>query len=201
MTVNISLYSTAYTVAQLLIADEPQIAIVGRSNVGKSSLINALAARKNIARVSSTPGKTRSINYYLVSPYSFFIVDLPGYGYARTSHHEREKWNKIIDNYFASNRNLTALMLLLDCRLRPQGLDMEMANYAISHNLETIPVLTKIDKCTQRQRIQTENKWGKILGKKPLLVSTVCKTGLHELWDKLIFCVRSRLRVEEGQIQ
>ena len=87
----LTLETTAYTLEQLISLPEAQIALAGRSNVGKSSLINALAGRKKLAKVSSTPGKTRSVNYYRVTPHDFYLVDLPGYGYARASHTEREK--------------------------------------------------------------------------------------------------------------
>ena len=187
----LSLKTTAYTMSQLIRTNAPQIAVVGRSNVGKSSLINALSGQKNIAKVSSTPGKTRSINYFFVRPYDFYIVDLPGYGYARASHEERNKWNKIIEKYLTNNSELAALMLLLDCRLEPQGLDRKMANYALEKKIKVIPVLTKIDKCTQQQRKKTEQEWSVILGTQPLLISSPSKTGILELWKVLLESVEN----------
>ena len=120
----------AYTLDQLTAHPEAQIALAGRSNVGKSSLVNALAGRKKLAKVSSTPGKTRSVNFYLVEPLRFYLVDLPGYGYARASHSEREKWAKLLERYLTECASLKALALLLDCRLPPQQLDLNLASFA-----------------------------------------------------------------------
>ena len=93
----LTLETTAYTIEQLARMPQAQIALAGRSNVGKSSLVNALAGRKALAKVSSTPGKTRSVNYYHVDPDGFYIVDLPGYGYARCSQQERQKWGELLE--------------------------------------------------------------------------------------------------------
>lgn len=181
----ITLAATAHTVAQLLNIQEPQIALAGRSNVGKSSLLNALAGRKKIAKVSSMPGKTRSINYFQVSPFNFFLVDLPGYGYARASHDERRKWHDILEHYLRKNKCLAGLVLLLDCRLSPQGIDRHMVEYATANKLPLIPVLTKADKCTRQQRIKIQKDWEQILNVVPILTSAANKSGLNELWEKI----------------
>ena len=130
MNISLTLETTAYTLDQLLALPEAQIALAGRSNVGKSSLINALAGRKKLAKVSATPGKTRSVNFYRVEPYKFYLVDLPGYGYARASHEERRKWAKLLEHYLADCKTLKALALLLDCRLPPQKLELELESFA-----------------------------------------------------------------------
>ena len=109
---------------------EAQIALAGRSNVGKSSLVNALARRKQLAKISATPGKTRSINFYRVAPDGFSLVDLPGYGYAKCSQEERKSWAKLIENYLTNTPTLKALALLLDCRIPPQALDRDLADFA-----------------------------------------------------------------------
>ena len=131
----LTLESTVYTLQQLLDVPEAQVALAGRSNVGKSSLINALAVRKKLAKVSATPGKTRSINFYRVQPHNFFLVDLPGYGYARASHSERRSWATLLEKYLSTCKNLCALALLLDSRLPPQKLDLELAGFARSCGL------------------------------------------------------------------
>ena len=100
---------------------EAQIALAGRSNVGKSSLVNALARRKQLAKISATPGKTRSINFYRVAPDGFSLVDLPGYGYAKCSQEERKSWAKLIEYYLTNTPTLKALALLLDCRIPPRA--------------------------------------------------------------------------------
>ena len=126
------LEATAYTIDQLLSRDWRQIALAGRSNVGKSSLINAMARRRTLAKVSSTPGKTRSVNYYAVKPWGFYLVDLPGYGYARASHEERRKWASLLERYLKECRELVCLVLLVDGRLAPQKIDVQLAEYAKS---------------------------------------------------------------------
>ncbi len=187
MHIELTLESTAYTTGQLPVLNTPQIAMAGRSNVGKSSLINALAGRKKLAKVSSSPGKTRSVNFYLVSPYDFYLVDLPGYGYARASHEERRKWARVLDKYLVETPQLKGLALLLDCRLTPQALDLELADYAQANSLQILPVLTKADKCNQKERQARQTEWQDILGVRPLLVSAHRRSGIDRMWRALIF--------------
>lgn len=187
MSILLELTTTAYAINQLPTLDSPQIAMSGRSNVGKSSLINALAGRRKLAKVSSNPGKTRSINFYLVKPYDFYLVDLPGYGYARASHAERREWARILEHYLVGSSDLKALALLLDCRLPPQRLDIELADFARGHGLPILPILTKADKCKQRERAARQNEWQDILGKRPLLVSAAHHSGLDKVWREFIF--------------
>lgn len=186
MHISLELENTVYTTGQLPEVTLPQVAMAGRSNVGKSSLINALAGRKRLAKVSATPGKTRSVNFYLVRPYDFYLVDLPGYGYARASHEERRNWAKVLENYLAESAHLKGLALLMDCRLPPQKLDIELAEFAASKGLPLLPILTKADKCSQRERAERQKEWEKILDVRPLLVSAAHKTGLEKVWQGLI---------------
>ena len=163
-----------------------QIALAGRSNVGKSSLINALANRRQLAKVSSTPGKTRSVNFYWVEPTGFALVDLPGYGYARCSQEEKNNWASLISFYLTNNPSLRALALLLDCRIPPQALDKELALFARERGIPLLPVLTKIDKCTQNERSRRQLEWSRLLGGlRPLTVSAKEKRGIAELWSAL----------------
>ena len=182
----LTLETTAYTLEQLISMPEAQIALAGRSNVGKSSLINALAGRKKLAKVSSTPGKTRSVNYYKVSPHNFYLVDLPGYGYARASHSEREKWAHLLERYLVECRSLKALALLLDSRLEPQALDKNLASFARTNGLNIVPVLTKADKCSQRERAARQKEWQELLNVKPVLTSSSSRLGMEELWRALV---------------
>ncbi len=182
----LTLETTAYTLEQLISMPEAQIALAGRSNVGKSSLINALTGRKKLAKVSSTPGKTRSVNYYKVTPHNFYLVDLPGYGYARASHSEREKWARLLERYLVECSSLKALALLLDSRLEPQMLDKNLASFARTNGLNIVPVLTKADKCSQRERANRQNEWQELLGTRPVVTSSSNRYGIDNLWRVLV---------------
>ena len=189
MQYSLDLKYTIYTLEQLIEFETnfpyaPQLALAGRSNVGKSSLINALANRKDLAKISSSPGKTRSLNFYQVTPEDYYLVDLPGYGYARCSKTERQKWAKLINAYISKNQGLQAVVLLLDCRIPPQDLDMELASFVQASGIPILPVLTKIDKCNQRERSARENEWKIILGVERLfMVSAKTGFGVNKLWE------------------
>ena len=179
----LELLATLYTLEQLEDAshDMPQLALAGRSNVGKSSLINALARRKKLAKVSSEPGKTRSVNLFRVNPDGFCLTDLPGYGYARRGHEERRNWAALIQKYLEQTPTLRALVLLIDCRIPTQESDRVMADFARAKNLPVIAVLTKADKCTLKERSAQQKTWEKILGgERPVVVSSVTRLGLDD---------------------
>ena len=185
MNYNRSEFQASYGLSsQLPESDRPEFVFSGRSNVGKSSLINRLCNRKNLARVSATPGKTATINFYRVD--TAYFVDLPGYGYARASHEERRKWAKLLEHYLADCKTLKALALLLDCRLPPQKLDLELASFARGCCLPLLPVLTKADKCSQRERAARQKEWQELLNVKPVLTSSSSRLGMEELWRALV---------------
>lgn len=186
MDFSLVLEKTAYTLEQLVVGGETQIALAGRSNVGKSSLINALAGDIKIAKTSSTPGKTRSINYYRVQPYNFYLVDLPGYGYARASHAERHEWASLLDDYFTNNNSLKSLAILLDCRLHPQKNDLDMVAYAKHLGMHILPVLTKADKVKQGEISVRIKEWTAIIGKAPVVTSSSKKRGIKDLCRNFI---------------
>lgn len=129
---------------------QPEIALAGRSNVGKSSLINRLIQRKNLARTSSQPGKTQTLNFYGINE-AFRFVDLPGYGYAKVSQTEREKWAEMIDTYLRTRENLCLLLLVMDFRHPPSDLDQAMFDYAEDLDLPFAVVLSKTDKIKKSQ--------------------------------------------------
>lgn len=129
----------------------PEIAFAGRSNVGKSSLINSLLNRKNLARTSSSPGKTVTINFYNVNE-EFFLVDLPGYGYAKASLTERAKWGKMIEKYLGTRESLKAVVLLVDIRHAPTKDDVMMYNWIVETGLTPVIVATKLDKIKRSQK-------------------------------------------------
>lgn len=187
MTTSLFLEKTIYTLDQLIEMPLPQLALAGRSNVGKSSLLNKLAGRKSLAKTSSTPGKTRSLNFYKVSPEAFYLVDLPGYGYARCSKTERNKWAMLISTYLKNNPYLFAVIALFDSRLPPQALDMELVAYMQEQGVEVVPIMTKADKCKQHVRQTNQRAWQKILQSPQLPLLTSSHTGMNidKLWQ---FC-------------
>ncbi len=132
----------------------PEVAFCGRSNVGKSSLLNMLVNRKNIARTSQKPGKTRLINFFEVKN-EFRFVDLPGYGYAQVSKAEKEKWHKIIEEYLSTREMLMSIYLLLDIRRNLNSDDLKMINYIKSLNYPLKLILTKADKLSNNQRAKS----------------------------------------------
>lgn len=129
----------------------PEIAFAGRSNVGKSSLINSLLNRKNLARTSSSPGKTVTINFYEINE-EFYLVDLPGYGYAKASLEARAKWGKMIEKYLRTREQLRAVVLLVDIRHAPTKDDVMMFEWIRSSGLEMVIALTKLDKIKRSQK-------------------------------------------------
>ena len=131
----------------------PEIAFAGRSNVGKSSLLNRLIHRKKMARVSNTPGRTREVNFFRVND-AFILVDLPGYGYARVSKEKRAEWRPLIEGFMRSSEQLRGIVLLLDVRHDPTKDDRLMLDFLSEVGVPTIVVLTKIDKLTAKQRAE-----------------------------------------------
>lgn len=140
---------------QYPIDDRPEIAFVGRSNVGKSSIINALTNRRHLAKVSGTPGKTRLINFFIIND-SFYLVDLPGYGYAKVSKTEKASWGKIIEDYLIKRETLKRVVLLVDCRHTPTGDDILMHEWIKHYGYDVIVVATKSDKLTKNELRKSE---------------------------------------------
>ncbi len=170
-----------------------QIPLAGRSNVGKSSLINSLAGQKKLAKTSSQPGKTRSVNFYLIPRYKFYLVDLPGYGYARASKKEREKWASLVDSYFEKNRaHIKAIILLIDSRIPPQDTDISLANYLQEKGIKIFPLLTKADKARMSQKNNLQSFWKNFLSleSNPLLFSARTSLNKDILWEALLKMVR-----------
>ncbi len=139
------------TTKELPVHRQPEIAFAGRSNVGKSTLINALMNRRNLARVSGTPGKTQTINYYHIND-EFYLVDLPGYGYAKVQVDFRKAWGPMIEKYFRTSKVLKAVFLLLDIRRIPSAEDRQMYDWIRANGFEPIIIVTKSDKLKRSQR-------------------------------------------------
>lgn len=142
---NMKFKASAFDINQLLDTDKKQIVLVGKSNVGKSSFINSLANHKNLAKVGSTPGKTKSINYYDVND-EFFIVDLPGYGYSNMTKKEKENTSKLINYYIENNSNISHIFLLVDIRHKPTENDRIMYDWLTSKAIPFSIIATKADK-------------------------------------------------------
>ncbi|RUM57309.1 MAG: YihA family ribosome biogenesis GTP-binding protein [Persephonella sp.] len=166
----------------------PEVAVVGRSNVGKSSIINAILGR-DIAKVSSSPGKTRLINFFLVNDNTYF-VDLPGYGFAKVSKVEREKWRRMIGRYFHTRENLQLVVLLVDSRHKPTQLDIMMKEWLEALGIPFIVVGTKLDKLNQSEKAKAKKVIRETLnlekGVPIFLTSSKEKIGIEEL-TKFIF--------------
>ena len=146
---NVFFESAAGTKEQLSPSDVPEVAFAGRSNVGKSSLLNKIFNRKGLARVSATPGKTITVNFYRLE--NSRMVDLPGYGYAKISQSEKIRWSNLLDGYFGSGRNLRLVVQLVDMRHKPTADDMVMINYLKEMGFPFIVAMTKCDKLNKTQ--------------------------------------------------
>ena len=157
----------------------PEFAFIGRSNVGKSSLINMLVGKKDLAKTSSTPGKTQLINHFIVND-EWFIVDLPGYGYAKTSKKNREKWPEMIETFLSKRDTLVSTFVLIDSRIEPQKIDVEFIEWFGMNDLPFVIVFTKTDKINQRELATNINAYKAFLSEKweelPLMISTSSKS-------------------------
>ncbi|MBQ6949455.1 MAG: YihA family ribosome biogenesis GTP-binding protein [Firmicutes bacterium] len=164
----------------------PEVAFAGRSNVGKSSLLNTLTNRKNLARVSGTPGKTRTINFFQIND-AFRIVDLPGYGYAKLSKSATADWGNMMETYLANRENLRLVIQLVDIRHEPTAQDVQMYQWLQHYGLDGVVVATKADKISRNQLRTQMNLIRKTLGMSQddivLPVSSLKKTGYEDLWS------------------
>ena len=175
-----------------------EIAFAGRSNVGKSSLLNLLTNRKKLARVSGSPGKTRTINFYRIND-EFRIVDLPGYGYAKLSRSETEKWGDMMDAYLSQRKGLLKVVQLVDIRHEPSALDVQMYDYLRYYGLDGLVVATKADKISRNQQQKSIQLIRKTLGMKKddmvIPVSALKRTGQ----DQLLAAIEKILNKEDNK--
>lgn len=160
---------------------KPQIAFAGRSNVGKSSLLNRLVGtKKKMAKVSSTPGKTRSLNFFLVND-KYYFVDLPGYGYAKVSKKMKREWSELLEDYLHSGQDLVGLVLLMDCRREPTPQDTQLVEWLSYRELPVVIALTKADKIGRDQLNRKVRQIGTQLGLTVIPFSTLSGVGRREL--------------------
>ena len=191
MKINTSdLEAVAVRAAQYPPEDLPEIAFAGRSNVGKSSLLNLITGRKALARVSGSPGKTRTINFYRCND-RFRIVDLPGYGYAKISRSESEKWGAMMESYLENRENLIKVVQLVDIRHKPSEQDVQMYEYLKYFELDGIVVATKADKIGSNEKKRSLKLISDTLGMSEddiiITISSLKKSGHEELLDTIDF--------------
>lgn len=161
----------------------PEYAFIGRSNVGKSSLINMLVDRRDMAKTSGKPGKTQLINHFVVNE-NWYLVDLPGYGYAQVSRSMRENWEKFISNYILNRENLMCLFVLVDSRLSPQKVDLEFMDWLGENNIPFVMVFTKMDKLSRPKTAKNIENYKEEMGKS---------------WDELPQCFYTSAEKKEGR--
>ena len=163
----------------------PEIAVIGRSNVGKSSMINVLTGVKGLAKTSSVPGKTRTMNYYLINN-AFYLVDLPGYGYAQVSLAERERWKETLENYFAKREALQGVIVVLDSRRDATEKEASLYEWIRGYALPCVTVLTKCDKLSHGEvSKRTRLVKGELGIEKPILFSAMTGDGKVELGKEI----------------
>lgn len=166
--------------------DMPEFAFIGRSNVGKSSLINMLVEKKDLAKTSSQPGKTQLINHFIINK-EWYLVDLPGYGYAKTSMENRKKWRKMIEDYLLKRVNLLTVFVLVDSRLEPQKIDLEFINFLGENQVPITLIFTKTDKQSAKKTEESLERF---------------KESLSEYWEELpkIILTSSEKRVGRDEV-
>lgn len=168
----------------------PEYAFIGRSNVGKSSLINMLTNQKGLAKTSVRPGKTQLINHFIIND-EWYLVDLPGYGYARTSKTSREKWQKMINDYLLQRDSLVNVFVLVDSRIPPQQIDIDFINFLGTNGVPLSIIFTKIDKQKQREIAHTVNTYKQLLNEtweelpEMLMTSSVTRYGREKVLERI----------------
>lgn len=183
---NLSLETVCGITSKLPENQLPEVAFAGKSNVGKSSLINGLVNRKSFARTSATPGKTQTINFYNVNE-ELYLVDLPGYGYAKVSEKEKEQWGHLIERYLNGSEKLKAVFLLIDIRHDPSANDKMMYDWIVHQGYQPIIIATKLDKLKRSQvakHVKMVRQGMNLLpGTTVIPFSSVTKQGKDEIWD------------------
>ena len=168
--------------------NKPEFLLVGRSNVGKSSFINTLINRKNFARTSATPGKTQTINFYLIND-EFYLVDAPGYGYASLSNAKQKKFGLMMEDYLTNRPNLKQVFMLIDFRMKPTEDDLMMYKFLQHYNIPVTIIATKTDKLGitlhQKQRSLILNELDLVVGDDFIMFSNITKMGKEEVYEKI----------------
>lgn len=166
-------------------AEIPEIVFAGRSNVGKSSLINRLTGKRNLARTSSTPGKTQSINFYRIEN-AFFFVDLPGYGYAKAGKAAMSQWKRLIERYFNVRDSIVLTVQLVDSRMPPTDMDLQLAEWLDLLGMPRLVVATKSDKLSSNQKVKQLREISESMNNQDVVMSSVeTGAGCREIWSRI----------------
>jgi len=181
MTVNAVFFCSYKDPGKIPSDDRAQIAFAGRSNVGKSTLLNNLVNQRKLAKTSKTPGRTRLLNFFLIQD-SYYFVDLPGYGFAKASKKDKNEWGRMVEEYFQQRKNLKGLILLLDCRRDPNDDDLMLLDWLVSENIEFTIALTKADKLSRSKLLNKIRVVKKDFGIEPIPFSSLSGIGRKELW-------------------
>lgn len=192
---SVELKNMAVRTSQYPDDNKPEFLLVGRSNVGKSSFINSLIARKNFARTSATPGKTQTLNFYFVNE-TYYLVDVPGYGYASVNKDTQKKFGMMIEEYLINRKNLKRVFLLVDYRHKPTEDDLLMYNFMKYYNLDVTIVATKYDKVGQKERAKCDKLLNESFDLKDndniVLFSSVTKKGREEIYSIIDKCLSTK---------
>lgn len=185
----VSFLKSAFNKTHYPPADRPEIAFAGKSNVGKSSLLNVLVNRKKLARTSSTPGRTQALNFFNFGNDRFYLVDLPGYGFARVPLSVKASWRKMVQSYLEFRPSLKALIVIMDIRRDISDEDISLINWLAEYGIKLIPVFTKADKLKPQKRAarlkQLKKDFSQISDHSPVLFSARTREGKDEIWSRI----------------
>ena len=185
---NVTFVKSAFKPEQYPPADRPEVAFAGRSNVGKSSLINVLVQRRNLARTGSTPGRTQSINFFSLDD-RLHLVDLPGYGFARVPREVRQAWKPMVEAYLRDREDLRAVVVILDIRREPSEGDLALLQWLRAYGVPAVIVLTKADKLSRQKAKSRAGKLGRELAAfsdgRPVLFSAKSREGRGDVWRRI----------------
>ena len=186
---NVSFIKSAFNESHYPPSERPEIAFAGRSNVGKSSLINVIVNRRKMARTSSTPGRTQAINFFVVND-KISLVDLPGYGFARVPLRVKKSWGLMVETYLRRRENLQGVAVIIDIRRDPSNGDLNLLEWLNQYDIEPIIVLTKADKLSRQKVIERtkviHKELIKISPQKPIIFSAKSREGRDEIWDRIL---------------
>jgi GTP-binding protein len=181
-------------------SDLPEYAFIGRSNVGKSSLINMITNQKKLAMISGKPGKTRLINHFIING-KWYLVDLPGYGYAKISKSERKKWEQMIRRYLLKRKNLYGVFVLIDARHEPQNADLEFMQWLGESQVPFVMVFTKVDKLTPKEQTEYQQKYSEKMletwDETPMMFESSAENGLGR--DEILAFINNVNNVEQAE--